>query len=279
MKSRRPKYGFIGMLALPILLAGCASEPPEHPPAHDSAQAPGVRLIAHRGGVVGEAYAENSPAALEAAVDRGYWMIEVDVRESSDGRLVVHHDEDFKRFYGDARLVAETPWSEIEQLRATPGGSRPLLFEELCALASGRLRLMLDVKPPDHSEAFFDSLEESLKNSQLLETAYVIGTDQARRRLSGQAVIGVDSAFLREAAQKGQSVKGHYFLFEHGRDLTPEQVAFAQSLGVPVVPSVNIFHYDDLQDHMETAEADIRRLLELNVQEFQIDSPYDAWLR
>jgi hypothetical protein len=48
---------------------------------------------------------------------------------------------------------------------------------------------------------------------------------------------------------------------------------------VPVVPSVNIFHYAGLDDHFKAAESDIRRLRQLGVTEFQIDSVYDRWLR
>lgn len=39
-----------------------------------------AKIIAHRGGVVGDEHAENSPAALRTAIDRDYWMIEVDIR-------------------------------------------------------------------------------------------------------------------------------------------------------------------------------------------------------
>jgi len=58
-----------------------------------------LRLIAHRGGIVDDRYAENSSAAVEAAIARGYWMLEVGVRESKDGKLVAQHDPDFNRFF------------------------------------------------------------------------------------------------------------------------------------------------------------------------------------
>ena len=48
-----------------------------------------VRLIAHRGGIVGDEFAENSPASVEAAIKRGYWMIEVDIRRTKDGRAII----------------------------------------------------------------------------------------------------------------------------------------------------------------------------------------------
>jgi hypothetical protein len=47
---------------------------------------------------------------------------------------------------------------------------------------------------------------------------------------------------------------------------------------VAVVPSINIFHYADT-DHRKAAEADVERMLGLGVEYFQIDSPYDIWLR
>ena len=252
-----------------IVLLSCSAQPPALEP----------KIIAHRGGVVGDQYAENSPAAIEAAVERGYWMVELDVRESTDGRLVVHHDEDFQRFYGDDRRLAEMSWDEISALRATPGGSRPQEFHEMAALCKGRLEIMLDTKPPDHSEAFLQAIEDALDDNGLLADAYIIGTPQSRQWFHGKARVGVDGETLRAAAESGEDVARLYFLFEHGRDLDAEIVRFAQALGVAVVPSINIFHYADLDEHMIAAERDVKRMLELGVREFQIDSPYDRWLR
>jgi hypothetical protein len=237
-----------------------------------------VKIIAHRGGVVGDEYAENSPAALQAAIDRSYWMIEVDIRESKDGRLVVQHDPDFGRFFGDKRELAGMSWEEIRKLRAAPGNSRPLEFHELAALCRGKLELMIDTKPPDHPEAFFRSMEASLRENGLLAGAMVIGTEQSQAWFRGKARIGVDRVRLKKAAEQGEDVRSLYFLFEHGRDLDAETVRYAQKLGVAVVPSINIFHYDDT-DHMNAAQADVKRMLDLGVEYFQIDSPYDVWLR
>lgn len=264
----------IVLLCAALFSCGSKTRAPE-----PEAPTPPPKIIAHRGGVVGSEYAENSPAALDAAVERGYWMIEVDIRESKDGRLVVHHDPDFEDFYSDPRLLAEMDWAEIEKLRAEPGGSRPLEFRELAALAKGRIRLMLDTKPPEHSDAFFEAMDAALSENGLLETAYVIGTEQSRRRYPGKARVGLDRAALSAAIERGEDVARLYFLFEHGRDLDRDTVEWAQSLGVPVVPSINIFHYDDTGDHMAAAEADTRRMLALGVEEFQIDSVYDVWLR
>lgn len=251
----------------------CGTQPAR--PLHSTGS---PKLIAHRGGVVGDKYAENSPASVEAAIERGYYMLEVDLRESADGRIVLHHDPDFQDFYDHPGLLAEMNWDEISQLRATPGDSRPLEFAELTRLCKGRIQLMLDTKPPEHSAAFFESVETALRDAGLLKHAMVIGTEQSRRWFHGKARIGINSEYLEQAATAGEDVAARYFLFEHGRDLDESTVRRAQELGVLVVPSINKFHYDDLPDHMAAAEKDVKRLRAQGVEYFQIDSPYDRWL-
>ena len=236
-----------------------------------------IKLIAHRGGIVDERYAENSAASLEAAIKRGYWMAEVDIRESKDGHLVVQHDPDFKRFYGVDRKAGEMTWSEISKLRATPGGARPLEFHELAALAKGRIQLMIDTKEPSHPEAFYAQMEKALRENGLLDGAFFIGTEESQRRFKGKSRIGVDRANLQKALDSREAVSRLYFLFEHGRTLDKDGLDLAARAGVPAVVSINVFHYADM-DHWKGAEADVRRLKKLGMTYFQIDSVYDKWL-
>jgi len=235
-----------------------------------------VRLIAHRGGVVDAMHIENNLPAIDEAVRRGYWMLEVDIRESKDGHLVVHHDADFKRFYGDDRLVANMNWDEIKQLRSTPGNLRPLEFAEYAAACRGRIRLMLDVKGPAHSENFFKSLVKTLEDNDLLDSAYVIGTEQARKVFLDRAKIGINPRKLVDHVAGGEDVKRRYFLFGHSVDFESEAIELARSRGVDVVPSINTFHYP-VETHLEGAAADITRLKQLGIDCFQIDSVYESF--
>src|SRR5690606_24765534 len=57
-------------------------------------------LIAHRGGIVDSLTAENSLPALKKASKDGYWMVEVDLRLTRDSVLIIHHDPNFKRYFG-----------------------------------------------------------------------------------------------------------------------------------------------------------------------------------
>ncbi len=242
-----------------------------------TAKGKNYKLIAHRGGIVEGRYAENSESAIQAAIDRDYWMLEVDIRESKDGKLVVHHDEDFERFYGDSRKVADMLWEEISQLR-TPQGTAPIQFETLAKLCQGKIRLMMDTKPPSHPKAFYQEMERILSTYDLLETAYFIGTQESQDYFKGKARIAVNREELKKKMEANEEVSQLYFLFEHGNELEVETVQFAQSIGVPVVPSVNLFHYRT-EDPMKGAYEDITWLKNAGVTEFQIDSEYDRWLQ
>lgn len=115
-----------------------------------------IRIIAHRGGVVDQHRPENSTSAVEEGIRRGYWMLEMDVQESKDGHLVVHHDDNFVKLYGVHKTAAELTWDEIRQFHAVEDGSRPLEFSEYAALCKGKVQLMIDTKEPSHPPAFYD---------------------------------------------------------------------------------------------------------------------------
>ena len=236
-----------------------------------------LRLIAHRGGVVEGDLAENTKPALDEAAKRGYWMVEVDVQESADGHAVAHHDADFKRFYGVPKQLADMNWNEIRKLR-TKGGARPLDFADFTEACSGRMRLMIDTKGPGHSPEFYEAMHRAMVEHDLLDSAYFIGTGESKAFFRGKARVSVNRDELRAAINAGEDTARLYFLFEHGRSLDAEGIALARKAGVPVVASVNTFHYIG-RDHMLAAAADIRRLKKLGVTKFQIDSVYEGFCK
>ncbi|MFP7721746.1 glycerophosphodiester phosphodiesterase family protein [Lysobacter sp. A3-1-A15] len=75
---------------------------------------PEVIVTAHRG--ASAVAPENTRAAFQAAIDAGADAIELDVRLSADGAVVVFHDSDFRRVAGDPRRVVETPLSAMRGL-------------------------------------------------------------------------------------------------------------------------------------------------------------------
>jgi len=102
-------------------------------------------IIAHRGA---SAYApENTLAAFQLAHRQGADMIELDVQPSSDGRLVVFHDDTTERWDGRPRAVAACSFGELRRLDI--GGERvPALEEALAFAAETGIALNVELKTP-----------------------------------------------------------------------------------------------------------------------------------
>jgi glycerophosphoryl diester phosphodiesterase len=266
------------LLGLPTAFVGLAAQPPSKE----------YKLILHRGGVVEDKFPDNSAAALKAAAERKVWMVEVDIRETKDGALVMRHDADLKQYYGDARQVKDTTWDEMRALHSYIADQRLWRFEDMVKAAhEAGLRLMLDSKDP-HSPDFCAKLEAILKKYNMVDSCYIIGTRDALDYFYGKALVGLKYPALRVKIEVDPSAKSKYFLFGQG-DMTEEMVRWAQAQGLKVVPSINVYHYYDQKtmagkprSELEkiifaAARKDIEKFKALGVTEFQIDSEFMSW--
>lgn len=70
-----------------------------------------TKIWAHRGA---SAYApENSLESFALAIEMGAQGIELDIYETSDGRLVIHHDNNIKRMSGVDAKISETDFATL----------------------------------------------------------------------------------------------------------------------------------------------------------------------
>ncbi|MBP5194075.1 MAG: glycerophosphodiester phosphodiesterase [Clostridia bacterium] len=100
--------------------------------------------VAHRG-LHNENYPENSMAAFKNAIDRGY-PIEMDVHMSSDGKLVVFHDDNLSRMTGYNADIREVDYQTIQSLRLKNTDEVIPDFSDFLALVGGRVPLLIEVK-------------------------------------------------------------------------------------------------------------------------------------
>ena len=75
-------------------------------------------MVAHRG--ASRLERENTNAAFIAAANRSYFGIETDVRPTVDGHYVCSHDPDTKRIGYDGRVVEETSYETLKNVRLKP---------------------------------------------------------------------------------------------------------------------------------------------------------------
>ena len=88
---------------------------------------------------------ENSLPAFERAV-RARYGIELDVRETRDHVLVVHHDETLERSCGDKRRVCDVPLAELQQMALFGSGEHIPTFDEVLSLVDAQVPLIVELK-------------------------------------------------------------------------------------------------------------------------------------
>ena len=88
---------------------------------------------------------ENSLAAFDAAMNAGYGC-ELDVQFTKDKKLIVFHDNDYKRMCGVDRKVWEMTWDEIQELRLAGTDERVPTFRQVLKTVAGRRPLIVEIK-------------------------------------------------------------------------------------------------------------------------------------
>lgn len=103
-----------------------------------------VEIIAHRGSSLRAP--ENTMAAFALAIDEGADAIELDVRESRDGVVVVLHDPDLMRVAGRTEAAAALDASELTKLDVGRGEHIPTLDAVIDLVAARGLTLHVEIK-------------------------------------------------------------------------------------------------------------------------------------
>lgn len=114
-------------------------------------------IIAHRGASAYEA--ENTLRAVRRALEWGADLIEVDVRLSMDGHVVVIHDERVDRTTNGKGCVKDMTLDDLKGLDAGLGEKIPTLGEVL-DLVKGRAGLIVEIKVLEAVEKVVQTIEE-----------------------------------------------------------------------------------------------------------------------
>jgi glycerophosphoryl diester phosphodiesterase len=106
--------------------------------------------IAHRG--ASGTFPENTRLAVEKAIEARVDMIELDCQLSSDGHVVIFHDERLSRIAGIGGAVNRMPLEQLKRLdvgewrKSSFKGQRILTLEEVVEIVGGKADLCLDIK-------------------------------------------------------------------------------------------------------------------------------------
>jgi glycerophosphoryl diester phosphodiesterase len=129
-------------------------------------------IVAHRGA---SGYApENTYAAFDLAVKMGADMIEMDIHPTSDGRLVVIHDDTVDRTTNGHGKVSEMPYEQIRELNAAAryidrDPEQVPLFSDVLSKYAGIIDLMVEVK---HGSSIYAGVEKEVVNQVTAQKAF-----------------------------------------------------------------------------------------------------------
>jgi glycerophosphoryl diester phosphodiesterase len=142
----------------------------------------GPFISAHRG--FSARAPENTLPALEAALEAGAHVAEIDVRLTRDGKLVVMHDADVDRTTDGSGPVKALTLGEVKKLdagrwfdRKYTGIKVPTL-DEVLTWSRGRLGLLIDMKNyPDRDPLFIEEMIATIQRNQAEDFVIPAGFD------------------------------------------------------------------------------------------------------
>lgn len=154
----------VRLLSIPIVLALCAAAwPASAAGLRERLYDPGdgVLVVAHRAchraapsHGFEHAIAENSLAALERCVALGVDLVEIDVRRTRDGQLIVMHDAKVDRTTDGKGRISKLTLAQVQALRLRNGDDEaPPTLEAFLRAARGRILVNVDLKGPYAAQA------------------------------------------------------------------------------------------------------------------------------
>ena len=132
-------------------------------------------IVAHRGfwNCEEAGYAKNSVAALRCAQENGFWGSEFDVNMTSDGVLIVFHDDKV-----NGKKIEKHPYSEFKDITIANGETIPTLDQYLeQGLKFPQTMLVYELKPHSSKEVedkFVELTIAKLKEYNLLNPKRVM---------------------------------------------------------------------------------------------------------
>ena len=216
-----------------------------------------VTAIAHRGDPVHER--ENTLPAFAAAVARGADMVELDLRRTRDGEIVVLHDQTLQRLWGVDASVGDMDLAKVATIGH--GDMRIPTLREVVAVV--RVPLMVDFT---RREVVLGALDAVREAGALGRSLFVTGNVEALRQLRGlsaEARIGltwVDG--LEPPLRLLRELEAEYWNPMFGL-VTPEGVAAVHAAG----RQVSTWTVDDPRDMTRMVDAGVDAVVSNRVEE------------
>jgi len=162
-------------------------------------------------------------------------LVEVDVRGSKDGHVVVIHDEKVNRTTNGRGYVKELTLDELKRLDAGLGEKIPTL-REVIREVKGKIRLVIEIKVQNIEQKVFQLIAEEKMKKDAIVVSFYSNVLEKTKDLDGKIKTGfIFSKIPQNPLQLAVTLKSNIILPKYSL-VSEAMVNDAHKLGLMIIP-------------------------------------------
>lgn len=201
-----------------------------------------VAISAHRGGPE-DGYAENTIPTFQHTIDAGFALLEMDIRQSADGKLFLYHDDELGRVGVGSGKVDDMNWDQLTKVvlkdnsGTTTTQHMPLFADVLKWAKDKKVIIQVDFKRGLPFAPVIDMIRKNGMAQRVVLISYTTGQAKRLRQLAPEMMIsaggqrsGPIAQILQDSSKAGSA---RYFLAWMGTDsVKPARYAQLRRMGI-----------------------------------------------
>jgi len=187
--------------------------------------------IGHRGAKAYEP--ENTILSFKRALELGVNAVELDVRRTKDGEIVVIHDAEVDRTTNGKGLVSDLTLKEIKELSTEKGEKIPTLDEAL-AFLDRKVKVLIEIKEVGIEEKVLEIVKSRGLEDNVIIISFHEDSLKKVREMNGVIKTGLIYVRHKDPIKAALSLKAQYLLPMY-KFVYPSLVKRAHENGLKVI--------------------------------------------
>ena len=174
--------------------------------------------VGHRGARAYEL--ENTLESFGKAIELGTNAIELDLRLSGDGKLVICHDDNLKRVFNKDLPLNE---ATLEELKEATGNKIPTLQEALRFMDRKVEKILLEVKEAGYEKKVLEAIKKENLEDRVIVVSFLVDALVTVRNLDSKIETGLIYTKFRSPVDAALKLQARYLMplyrFVHTKDV------------------------------------------------------------
>ncbi|WP_051542136.1 glycerophosphodiester phosphodiesterase [Clostridium lundense] len=140
-----------------------------------------IFITAHRGN--SSKAPENTLSAIKYAINSEVDYAEIDVQETKDGKIILFHDNNFKRVCGHNKKIWEVTYHDLENYDAGSyfnskfRGEKIPTLDEILRASNGKIKLNIEIKTNGHDKNLVLNSLNMIKNEKFKNNCIITSSN------------------------------------------------------------------------------------------------------